>query len=152
MQYEKTLLQHGDVSVYDHSLSVADRCVAVAMRWPGRVNLRSLVRGALLHDYFLYDWHENDDSHRLHGFTHADRALRNARRDFAIGEIEEDMIRSHMFPLNITRCPRTVEGRILCLVDKVCATLETASGVKKGVKRRALAREAKERGLSGGTP
>ena len=134
LQKEKTLVQHGDMSVYDHSLFVTERCVALAKTWPGRVDMRSLVRGALLHDYFLYDWHEDDDSHRLHGFTHAGRALRNAKRDFDINAIEEDMIGCHMFPLNL-RAPRTTEGRILCLVDKVCATYETARGFAAVVRR-----------------
>ena len=136
MQLEKQLIQHGDVTVYDHSVFVAERCVALAKRWPGPVDMRKLVRGALLHDYFLYDWHEDDDSHRLHGFTHAGRALRNAKRDFAISEIEEDMIGCHMFPLNVSCFPKTTEGRILCLVDKMCATYETARGIKAAVKRR----------------
>ena len=135
LQLEKTLMQHGDMSVYDHSLLVAERCVAVAKVWPGKVDMRRLVRGALLHDYFLYDWHEDDDSHRLHGVTHAGRALRNAKRDFEIGSIEEDMIGCHMFPINL-RAPRTTEGRILCFVDKVCASYETARGIAAAVKRR----------------
>ena len=134
LQKEKTLVQHGDMSVFDHSLFVTERCVAFAKKWPVRVDMRSLVRGALLHDYFLYDWHEDDDSHRLHGFTHAGRALRNAKRDFEINEIEKDMIGCHMFPLNL-RVPRTTEGRILCFVDKVCATYETAKGLAAAMRR-----------------
>ncbi len=139
MQYEKQLVQHGDVSVYDHSVFVAERCVAFARRWPRSVNMRRLVRGALLHDYFLYDWHEDDDSHRLHGFTHAGRALRNAKRDFELSAVEEDMIGCHMFPLNL-RVPRTREGRILCFVDKVCATYETVRGFAVAARRRVLGR------------
>ena len=135
LQKEKALVQHGDVSVYEHSLFVTERCVAMAKHWPGKVDMRRLVRGALLHDYFLYDWHEDDDSHRLHGFTHAGRALRNAKRDFDISEIEEDMIGCHMFPLNL-RLPKTTEGRILCLVDKMCATYETAQSLAAAVKGR----------------
>ena len=135
LSHEKTLMQHGDMSVYDHSLLVTERCVAFARAWHARVDMRSLVRGALLHDYFLYDWHEDDDSHRLHGFTHSIRAFRNAKRGFEINEIEEDMIRCHMFPLNL-RVPRTTEGRILCFVDKVCATYETAKGFAAVMRRR----------------
>ena len=37
------------------------------------------------------------------------------------------MIRSHMFPLNLT-LPRYRESVILCLADKVCAVKETVSG------------------------
>lgn len=82
--------------------------------------------GALLHDYFLYDWHVPDKSHRWHGFFHAGKALANASRDFTLGKIERDMIASHMFPLNIT-LPRYRESVILCIADKLCATEETVT-------------------------
>lgn len=32
------------------------------------VNYGSLIRGALLHDYFLYDRHDKSNGHRRHGF------------------------------------------------------------------------------------
>lgn len=43
---------------------------------------RDLIRGALLHDYFLYDWHDGEKERRILGFTHPMTALRNADRDF----------------------------------------------------------------------
>ena len=66
-------IQHGTVSVYEHVRSVAraSSAIASALERAGvRVDRASLIRGALLHDYFLYDWHDADPSHRLHGFTH----------------------------------------------------------------------------------
>lgn len=126
MQLEKQYLQHGSVSVYQHSLGVAYLCLALADKLHVRVDRRALVRGALLHDYFLYDWHVRDQSHRLHGFTHAGRALQNADRDFQLGSIERDMIRKHMFPLNVTP-PKYRESVILCMADKICAVWETCS-------------------------
>lgn len=54
-------IQHGDVSVHAHVLSVARASVAMADflgRAGVRVDRASLIRGALLHDYFLYDWHD----------------------------------------------------------------------------------------------
>ena len=53
-------IQHGNVSVYAHVLSVALASLAIAdalARLGIRVDRPSLTRGALLHDYFLYDWH-----------------------------------------------------------------------------------------------
>ena len=117
-------IQHGKVSVYAHCVSVADTACVLAETLHLRVNERALIRGALLHDYFLYDWHEKDKSHRLHGFYHPSTALRNAKEDFDLNPIEENMIARHMFPLTPIP-PRYKEAWILCLADKYCATVET---------------------------
>ena len=76
-RYARTrhFVQHGGVTVYDHCLRVAAMSCRLARALDLDVDTDALVRGALLHDYFLYDWHEKDDSHRLHGFTHPRRAL-----------------------------------------------------------------------------
>lgn len=125
MQLEKQFLQHGSVTVFEHSVNVARFCLLLTVWLHLRVDRRALVRGALLHDYFLYDWHDRDPGHRLHGFIHARRALQNARRDFVLGKTEQDMIRTHMFPLNLSCLPRCRESVILCLADKACAVGET---------------------------
>ena len=122
---QKQFIQHGDVSVYEHSLRVAYLSIKIASKFHLRVNIRSLIRGALLHDYFLYDWHVKDKSHRLHGYTHANTALKNAKRDFKINKIEENMIKCHMFPLNLFSIPKYKEAKILCICDKLCAISET---------------------------
>lgn len=123
MQKTKKYLQHGNVSVYEHSVSVAIMCLVIAKYFHINVEIESLIRGALLHDYFLYDWHIPDKEHKLHGFTHARRALSNAERDFELNDIERNMILCHMFPLNI-RVPKYKESVILCIADKICATRE----------------------------
>lgn len=122
---QKEFIQHGTVTVFDHTYNVAVLSLMIADFLKVSVDEKSLVRGALLHDYFLYDWHEKDKSHKMHGFTHAKTALNNAKRDFKINKTEEDMIYSHMFPLNLFRFPKTKEGKILCLADKICAVYET---------------------------
>ena len=76
MEKQKEYIQHGDVSVYEHSLRVAYLSIKIVSKFHLRVNMRSLIRGALLHDYFLYDWHVKDQSHRLHGFTHPKTAYK----------------------------------------------------------------------------
>ena len=130
MHIEKNCLQHGQISVYEHSYMVAVLCVELAIMCRIRADMRALVRGALLHDYFLYDWHEKDKSHRLHGFIHAERALKNAESDFRLTDIERNMIRAHMFPLNLV-LPRYRESVLLCVADKICATRETIAGMRR---------------------
>ena len=114
-----------------HIRSIRVACLAVWIAdrlhlWH-RVDLRSLIRAALLHDYFLYDWHEWDDGvHRMHGFTHGGTAMRNAMRDFRLNRVERDSIENHMFPL--TPCPpRYIEGYLVTVADKISATQETLS-------------------------
>ena len=117
-------IQHGTVSVYEHCLSVT-RCschIARLMRIP--IERRSLIRGALLHDYFMYDWHNRHFHNGMHGFTHPRTALKEALKDFTLSSREQNMILRHMFPL--TPCPpKYREGWILCLADKICAANET---------------------------
>ena len=52
MQQEKTFLQHGSKSVFDHSVAVALRCLVLADSLRLCVDEMAMVRGALLHDYF----------------------------------------------------------------------------------------------------
>ena len=98
----REFIQHGDVTVYTHVTSVARTSLSVAERL-GRagisVDRASLLRGALLHDYFLYDWHDPDPSHRLHGFRHPYFALARAEEDFELTSRERNIIVRHMFPL-----------------------------------------------------
>lgn len=119
----KQYIQHGKISVYVHSISVAYISLLLARKLNLDIDIPSLVRGALLHDYFLYDWHLDKD-HGLHGFTHASTAYKNASRDFELNEIEADIIKKHMFPLNI-KAPKYKESMLVCLSDKISASIET---------------------------
>ncbi len=64
--------QHGDTSTMEHCEAVAYFSLAFARAMRLGLDERSLVRGALLHDYFLYDWHDHAPD-RWHGFTHPRR-------------------------------------------------------------------------------
>lgn len=130
MQEEKLFVQHKSSNTFSHSLSVANTSVQIAKRFHVKVNTRALVRGALLHDYFLYDCHSEDNKHK-HIRTHAKTALANASRDFDIGPIEKDIIVTHMFPINI-KLPKYKESFIVSLADKICAVREFF-GSKKAI-------------------
>ena len=115
--------QHGNTSCLLHSVAVAYYSYRAGRALPVPLRERALIRGALLHDYFLYDWHDPDPSHRLHGFRHPRTALRNAARDFPLDAVEREIIRHHMFPLTPAP-PRCREALLVCLVDKACSLYE----------------------------
>ena len=117
-------IQHGGTTTYTHCRAVAYYSYRTCRVLHLNADLRSLSRGAMLHDLFLYDWHVPDQSHRLHGFCHPRFALENARRFFAINRTEENIIGSHMWPLTVTRIPRCREAWVVCMTDKACSLIE----------------------------
>ncbi|WP_313133373.1 HD domain-containing protein [Anaerocolumna sp.] len=116
--------QHGKVTVYQHCIAVALMSCWIAWKFHLKVDYEALIRGALLHDYFLYDWHEHSAEHRLHGFHHPRKALVNASEDFKLTPIETNIILRHMFPLTPIP-PVYLESWIVCVADKFCALRET---------------------------
>jgi uncharacterized protein len=107
---------HGNVSCLEHSLKVGS--IAFHMARNRKVDLVSTVRAALLHDFYLYDWHT--DSPGLHGFRHPYTALKNAQEHFAINHIEKEAIVRHMWPLTPI-APRSREAMIVTIADKAAA-------------------------------
>jgi uncharacterized protein len=123
MQDAKKYVQHGDVSVFSHSVAVAEYSCRFARKLRLKVDYRSLVRGALLHDFFLYDWH--DDWNLLHGWKHPRTALANALEKFALNKRERNIIRKHMWPMTLINIPTCREAWLVCVIDKYCSLLET---------------------------
>ena len=125
----KNYTQHGTVSTYDHCLAVAQMSLKMADRLHIRVDRKNLVRGALLHDYYLYDWHDHGDS--LHGYHHPEIAEKLAADEFSLSEKERGIIRSHMWPLTLFHAPCSKEAALVCLADKICSSKETLQGFFK---------------------
>jgi uncharacterized protein len=120
----KAHIQHGRISVYEHSLDVAKLSFRMG-RFFKIADMESLVRAALLHDFFLYDWHTPDKMWSLHGWTHPVRAAENGRKYFNISDKEASLIRTHMWPWTLLHPPCYREGWIICLADKLCSAAET---------------------------
>lgn len=101
------------------------------------VDQERLVRGAILHDLYLYDWHEKKSGRpRLHGFRHPGVALQNARQHDQPSPLEEDSIQSHMWPLTIRSLPKSKEAAIVCLTDKLCSLAEIVCRREGGNRRK----------------
>ena len=125
-QSTRVHVQHGSIPVYRHCIDVAKRSLLLAKALRIRVNEKEMTRGALLHDYFLYDWHDKGNRPKgLHGYTHPLAALKNAERDFNLTGREKNIIMSHMWPLTLTKLPRCREAWIVSAADKYTSMLET---------------------------
>ena len=119
-------MAHGRTSIYDHSMRVARLSFLINERLRLKSDKKSLVKGALLHDYYLYDWHvPQPGAKKLHGFSHAEDAMKKAHEHFGLTKKEANIVYSHMWPLNITHLPKSKEAWIVCLADKICSLQET---------------------------
>ena len=121
----RAYVQHGTVSTYDHCVRVAAVSYLLNRRLGLGADERSLVRGAFLHDFYLYDWHDPTQHARLHGRHHPALAAENAERYYTLNDKERNIIRSHMWPLTITAVPACREAVIVCIADKWCSLVET---------------------------
>ena len=118
----KKSIQHGKTSTYKHCLRVAIISFLIVKYLKINIDIKNLLKGAFLHDYFLYDWHLKGD--KLHGFNHPHIAVKNAKRDFNISDETTKIIETHMFPLTITKPPRSLSAIIVCIADKIAAINE----------------------------
>jgi uncharacterized membrane protein/HD superfamily phosphodiesterase len=131
---------HHNSSIYEHVMDVA----YLSYRACKLLNLdyRSATRGALLHDFFLYDWRNHSEpdlpEHKNHGIEHPKIALDNAQKHFDLNEIERDIIIKHMWPLTVVP-PKYKESYVVSFVDKYLASREFMkkynSKVRKSIKR-----------------
>ena len=136
-QKTKEHIQHGNMTVNEHCINVAKTSLMIKEKLHIACNKRDLIRGALLHDYFLYDWHQKDlkNPHRLHGFYHPGRALINAKKEYVLTKRQEDIIKKHMWPLTIVP-PMCREAWIVTTADKYCSLMETFRLHKGKIKTR----------------
>ena len=141
----KNYIQHADVSTYRHAMSVALLSYFIVKRFRIKANEESLVKGAFLHDYFLYDWHTKGD--HLHGYHHPFIAAENAKRDFKITDHEASIIKSHMWPLTLRSVPKSREAAVVCIADKMISSRESFARngklITKKFKRKILSKRKK---------
>lgn len=120
----KEYLQHGTITTYDHVMDVVYMSYWINKRFGITRDVNSLLVGACLHDYFLYDWHDHEDLGAPHGVIHPSIALKNAEKRYHLNNKIRNIIDSHMWPLAIRHVPRCREAVIVTCADKICATFE----------------------------
>ena len=123
---------HHNSSIYEHVQDVAYFSYRICKLL--KLDYRSAARGALLHDFFLYDWRNHDvpdlPRKKFHGLEHPAIAVDNARKHFSINEIEEDIIKKHMWPLTLVP-PKYKESFIVSFADKYLSSKEFIREYKK---------------------
>lgn len=119
----KQYMHHGHTTCFQHCLNVSYYNYIICRLLS--LDARAGARAGLLHDLFLYDWHTyvKGKGQKMHGWTHASTALANVNKYFEITPVEADIIKKHMFPMNIA-LPKYKETVVIVFVDKICGLWE----------------------------
>ena len=97
----KSYKHHKNSNLYIHSVRVAYLCYNHHKCFKMKSDLGELVKGALLHDFYLYDLDAQRQKHRFHWFKHPSLALIEAEKRYDLTPVQVNMIKNHMFPLTL---------------------------------------------------
>ena len=131
---KRKLFHHHKGNLWEHLTEVS--YYSFLMAKTKNADERVCAIGGLLHDFYpkaykysqelydenpeyLTDVRKKQPIHKMHGFTHAEAAAKNAWKYFPefMNDKIDSCIKTHMFPLNITP-PKYKEGWIIQYVDK----------------------------------
>lgn len=115
-----SIIHHG-TSRLTHSIRVSYYSYKIAKKL--NLDYTSCARGGLLHDFFMSDNNRNKKEKLLSTFIHPKYAVINANEIITLNDKEKNIIRSHMFPINLS-IPKYLESWIVSLVDKVIGLYE----------------------------
>lgn len=129
VQQMQKFKHHRVTTTFNHCCNVSECSYRIARRLHLKIDEESLARGAMLHDFYLYNFKEQLDVKGYeHGTKHPIWALANASQYFNLNAVEADIIISHMWPLTFTHIPHCKEAILVCVADKVCAIKEGVFG------------------------
>ena len=131
----KDISMHRGSNCYIHCFKVAKRAVNKSLNKKD-INLEVVLIGAILHDYYLYDWRKDRSKLKKHAKNHPNIAIENAIRDFNISNDVQKVIKSHMWPINFKAFPNTKEAKIVSLADKAVTIGESLTSKRYKQKKR----------------
>jgi len=135
VQEMRGMPHHGDVCCFNHSLRVAKHSYAICRAL--RLDSQSAARGAMLHDFYLYERHRDSVPPITNLIMHPLIALDEAIASFDLNPTEMDIIRSHMWPLSVT-APKSAEAAVVCLTDKYITVKEYSMQLGQALRRGAV--------------
>ena len=133
----KEIPMHRGSNCYEHTFKVAKRAIHHCEKSKKKnINLEVVLIGAILHDYYLYDWRTDRSKIKTHAKQHELIAAENAIKDFSISKEIKEVIETHMWPINIKNYPKSREAKIVSVSDKLVALCEALTSKRHKNKKR----------------
>ena len=121
---------HHGLRRYDHCFHVAYHTYKITKFL--KLNYVSATKAAMLHDFYTNELDDEKNSLKRY-CTHPKIALENARRFFGLTELEEDIIKRHMFPITLIP-PKYIESWIVDIIDDIASIYERCYATAKDIK------------------
>ena len=119
-------INHHGINRYDHSYRVSHYTYTITKAL--HLNYEEATRAALLHDFFTDEVEEENKLNKL--IKHPEYAVENSKKYFDISELQEDIIKSHMFPIG-KNVPKYAESWVVDIADDVAAVYEKCFTLRK---------------------
>jgi len=120
VQAMKTYNHHREVTTHFHSMYVSYTVMKMCEALHPSEE-REIVRAALLHDFYLYEWYTEKHEEK-HIWYHPKQSVKNIEARFGkLSDMQRNMILAHMFPMSY-ETPSSLGAWLLTAADKRCAT------------------------------
>ncbi|MCM1371045.1 MAG: HD domain-containing protein [Clostridium sp.] len=114
-------IEHHGITRFEHSLRVSYYSYKVSKFL--KLDYKQVATGGLLHDFFLSDDERTKKDKFKSFFSHPKKAVKKSYEQFKLTDKEQDIIRTHMFPMN-PAIPKYAESWVVSFVDKVVGVYE----------------------------
>ena len=123
-------IKHHNTTRLDHSIKVSYFSYKLAKHFG--MDYKCVARAGLLHDFYdeeISKCNKIKDKVLLFSVKHPNIAVENAKNIVEINEKEEDIIKTHMFPVS-NRVPKYAESWLVSIIDKILSTVEFSKKFK----------------------
>ena len=117
------IVHHGETRFY-HCLKVSYYSYKISKFL--KLDYKAVARAGLLHDFYFdrtINKNKTVDKIKLFSTQHPKDAVKNATKHFDLSKKEEDIIATHMFPIDY-KIPKYMESWIVSFTDKIISFKE----------------------------
>lgn len=119
-------IRHHGITRLNHCMRVAYYSYLITKFL--RLNYVEVTEAALLHDFFTDELESKNMIVSL--IRHPYIALDNSKKYFNLSMMQEDIIKTHMFPVSLVP-PKYIESWIVDIIDDICAIYERFYSTRK---------------------
>lgn len=119
-------IRHHGITRLNHCMRVAYYSYLITKFL--RLNYVEVTEAALLHDFFTNELESKNMIVSL--IRHPYIALDNSKKYFNLSIMQEDIIKTHMFPVSLVP-PKYIESWIVDIIDDICAIYERFYSTRK---------------------